>query len=207
MTGGAGSGRNPDSALQARVDRLLDALERRGMLARAEVDARLERFLAAATPANGARVVARAWTDPGFAGRLFADATTAVAELGYSLGHQREMRLRAVANTPTVHNVVVCTLCSCYPIALLGPPPGWYRSEAYRARVVRAPRAVLAELGLQLPEGVEVRVWDSTADCRYLVVPQRPAETWGSDEAALATLVTRDCLVGAAVCVPTRTES
>lgn len=151
----------------------------------------IERF-EAASPAQGARIVARAWTDEGFAERLRADGSAAIAELGLDAGAP----LVAVENTPVLHNVVVCTLCSCYPRPLLGPQPAWYKSAAYRARVVREPRAVLAEFGTTLPDDVELRVHDSTAELRYLVVPVRPAGTDGWSETRLAELVTRDALIG-----------
>jgi nitrile hydratase len=145
------------------------------------------------SPADGARVIARAWTDPGFKARLMADTNAAAAELGIDAG---TIPITTVANTPSVHNVIVCTLCSCYPRLLLGLPPDWYKSRAYRSRLVREPRAVLAEFGTVLPEEVEVRVHDSTAELRYLVLPMRPAGSDGLDEAALADLVTRDCMIG-----------
>ena len=189
-------GHNANAALQARVHRLMEIADRHGIITPAEVDARMDRYLATTSPRNGSRVVARAWLDPGFAERLRADATTAVRELDLTAGHQGHLRLRALFNTPDVHNVVVCTLCSCYPLALLGPPPAWYKAEAYRSRVVHDPRGVLAEFGVKLPESVDVRVWDSTADVRYLVVPERPAGTEGLAEEALADLVTRNCLIG-----------
>ena len=145
------------------------------------------------TPANGAAVVARYWTDPEFARDLLADGTKAVAAMGFDLG---PMHLIALPNAPDLHNVVVCTLCSCYPRNLLGLPPDWYKSRAYRARTVREPRRVLAEFGLDLPADVQVRVHDSTADMRYIVIPQRPAGTEGWDAARLAALVTRDSMIG-----------
>ncbi|HET6520598.1 MAG TPA: nitrile hydratase subunit alpha [Geminicoccaceae bacterium] len=148
------------------------------------------------TPAQGARLVARAWVDPAFKARLLADVNAAAAELGIEAGG---IPIRAVENTERVHNVIVCTLCSCYPRGLIGLPPDWYKSRAYRSRMVREPRAVLAEFGTRLPDDVEVRVHDSTADLRYLVLPMRPAGTEGMDEAALAGLVTRDCMIGVAV--------
>ncbi len=149
----------------------------------------------ARSPALGARVVARAWTDPGYRERLLADGSAAARELGIEV---EALKLVAVENTPAVHNVVVCTLCSCYPRNLLGLPPDWYKSRAYRSRTVREPRAVLAEFGLALPEEVAVRVHDSTADMRYIVLPERPAGTEDWDEARLAGLVTRDCMIGVA---------
>jgi len=145
-------------------------------------------------PRNGAQVVARAWVDPGYRNWLLRDATAAIAHLGYE-GRQGE-HIMALENTPGVHNMVVCTLCSCYPWPVLGLPPAWYKSEAYRSRAVREPRAVLAEFGVDLSPDVEVRVWDSTAEMRYLVIPMRPAGTEGWDEAALAEVVTRDSMIG-----------
>jgi len=145
------------------------------------------------SPADGARVVARAWTDPEFKARLLADGSAASREMGYEVG---AMRLIAVENTATEHNVVVCTLCSCYPRNLLGLPPDWYKSRAYRSRLVREPRAVLAEFGLKLPPATTLRVHDSTADMRYIVLPRRPDGTDGWDEARLAALVSRDAMIG-----------
>ena len=150
----------------------------------------------AITPALGARVVARAWADPAFRHRLLADVNAAAAELGIDAG---PIPIRAVANTPGLHNVIVCTLCSCYPRLLIGLPPDWYKSRAYRSRMVREPRAVLAEFGTVLPEDVAIRVHDSTADLRYLVLPMRPTGTEGVGEDALARRVTRDCMIGVAV--------
>jgi nitrile hydratase len=147
-------------------------------------------------PGNGGRVVARAWVDPGFRRRLLEDAASAVEELGLTATTPSQGRLVALENTPARHHVVVCTLCSCYPTALLGPPPGWYRSPAYRTRVVEEPRSVLEEFGLHLADDVELVVVDSTADVRYLVLPQRPAGTEDHTEDELAELVTRDCLIG-----------
>ena len=149
----------------------------------------------AITPAQGARVVARAWIDPGFRTRMLADVNAAAAELGIDAG---PIPIRAIANTPGLHNAIVCTLCSCYPRLLIGLPPDWYKSRAYRSRMVREPRAVLAEFGTVLPEDVAIRVHDSTADLRYLVLPMRPKGTEGMDEDALAALVTRDCMIGVA---------
>jgi len=147
------------------------------------------------TPANGARVVARAWVDPAFRERLRTNANAAVAEMGFPMN---TTQLVALENDERTHHVVVCTLCSCYPRELLGLPPSWYKSRAYRARIVREPRAVLAEFGAQIPDDVELRVHDSTADLRYLVVPRRPAGSEGMDEDALAALVTRDAMIGVA---------
>lgn len=148
------------------------------------------------SPANGATVVARAWADPEFRARLLADAGAASREMGFDIG---PLNLIAVENTADVHNIIVCTLCSCYPRNLLGLPPDWYKSRAYRSRVVKTPRAVLREFGLDLPENITVRVHDSTADMRYIVLPARPAGTDGLDEAALAALVTRDSMIGTGV--------
>ena len=150
----------------------------------------------ARSPAEGARLVARAWLDPGFRARLLEDVNAAAAELGIDAG---AIPIRAVANTGRVHNLIVCTLCSCYPRLLIGLPPDWYKARAYRARAVREPRSVLREFGTELPAEVEVRVHDSTADLRYLVLPERPAGTDGWDEARLASIVTRDCLIGVAL--------
>ena len=154
------------------------------------------------SPAEGAKLVARAWTDPEFRQALMADVNAAAESLGIAAG---DIPIRAVENTPDVHNVIVCTLCSCYPRGLLGVPPDWYKSRAYRSRTVREPRSVLAEFGTALADGVELRVHDSTADLRYLVLPMRPAGTERFDEAALADLVTRDCLIG--VSLPKSPES
>jgi nitrile hydratase len=173
---------------------LKELLIERGVVTPDEVRAAIE-ARDSITPANGSRVVARAWTDLAFHGRLIADANTAIRELGFQT---TTTQLVALQNTPDVHNVVVCTLCSCYPRDLLGLPPAWYKSRAYRARVVREPRAVLEEFGLQVPPEREVRVHDSTADLRYLVVPERPAGTEGMNEDALAALVTRDAMIGVA---------
>ncbi len=147
----------------------------------------------ARSPADGAAVVARAWTDPAFKARLLKDASAASREMGYDIG---ALKLIAVENTASVHNVVVCTLCSCYPRNLLGLPPDWYKSRAYRSRVVKAPRAVLREFGVELPQDVTIRVHDSTADMRYIVLPERPAGTEALDAGALAALVTRDSMIG-----------
>jgi nitrile hydratase subunit alpha len=187
------------SLISARVRHVEALLEQRGLLDAGEVDRRIDEFAAGGTPANGARVVARAWTDPGFAGRLLADANTALRELGLSMsGGLQEQRLKVVANTTEEHNVVVCTLCSCYPIALLGPSPGWYKSEAYRSRVVRDPRGVLREFGLELPAATRVSVWDASAESRYMVLPRRPDGTATLTEGELAALVTRKGLIGTA---------
>jgi nitrile hydratase len=187
------------SVISARVRHVEALLERRGLLDDGEIDRRIDEFLAGGSPANGARIAARAWVDPGFAERLLADANAAIRELGLSMaGGLQEQRLKVVANTAEEHNVVVCTLCSCYPIALLGPSPGWYKSEAYRSRVVRDPRGVLAEFGLELPAATRISVWDASAESRYMVVPRRPEGTDGLSEEELAALVTRKGLIGTA---------
>jgi nitrile hydratase len=186
-----------DSEVALRARALEALLVEKGLVSTDAVDAVIELYERDVGPRNGARVVARAWTDPAYRRRLLADGTGAIAELGF--GGAEADNLVAVANTATVHNVVVCTLCSCYPWAVLGLPPIWYKSLPYRARMVAEPRAVLREFGLDLPDEVEVRVWDSSAEVRYLVVPQRPAGTEGLAEDALAALVTRDCMIGTAV--------
>lgn len=177
-----------------RVKALETLLVRKGLVDPAALDAIIDTYETRIGPQNGARVVARAWADASFRARLLGDATTVISEMGY-YGRQGE-HIVAVENTDSTHNIVVCTLCSCYPWPLLGIPPAWYKSDAYRARVVREPRQVLAEFGLVLPEGQTVRVWDSTAEIRYLVLPQRPAGTDDLTEEALAALVTRDSMIG-----------
>ena len=187
------------SAISERVRHVEALLEARGLVDEGEVDRRIDAFLAKASPANGARITARAWVDPDFRDRLLADANAAIRELGLSMsGGLQEQRLKVVANTEDEHNVVVCTLCSCYPIALLGPSPAWYKSEAYRSRVVRDPRGVLREFGLELPAGTRISVWDASAESRYMVVPRRPEGTDGMSEEQLAGLVTRKGLIGTA---------
>lgn len=182
----------PDPAL--RVKALETLLTAKGLIDPAALDEIIDTYAHKVGPRNGAQVVAKAWADPAFRQALLADATSVCADLGF-YGRQGE-HLVAVENTPEVHNLVVCTLCSCYPWPLLGIPPGWYKSDAYRARVVREPRAVLAEFGLHVPEGKKLRVWDSTAEIRYLVLPERPDGTDGMSEAELAALVTRDSMIG-----------
>jgi len=177
-----------------RVKALESLLVEKGLVDRLALDALVDTFEHKIGPRNGARVVARAWSDPNYKRRLLTDATAAIAELGYS-GQQGE-HMVVVENSPAVHHVVVCTLCSCYPWPTLGLPPVWYKSAAYRSRVVIDPRSVLSEFGLEIPEDVEVRVWDSTAEIRYLVLPERPAGTEGMSEEALAALVTRDSMIG-----------
>jgi nitrile hydratase len=183
--------------LALRVKALESLLVEKGLVDPAALDAMIEYYEHKIGPRNGARVVARAWTDPAYKARLLADATAAIAELGYS-GRQGE-HMVAVENTDTTHNLVVCTLCSCYPLPVLGLPPTWYKSAPYRSRAVIEPRAVLHEFGVDLSDDVEVRVWDSTAEIRYLVLPQRPTGTEAMTEEQLATLVTRDSMIGTAV--------
>ena len=193
------SGDHSSSVISAEVRHVEALLEARGLLDAGEIDTRIDEFLAGGSPANGARIVARAWVDPGFTVRLLADANTAIREVGLSMaGGLQEQRLKVVANTAEQHNVVVCTLCSCYPIALLGPSPSWYKSEAYRSRVVRDPRGVLSEFGLELPAGTSIAVWDASAESRYMVLPRRPEGTDVLPEAELAGLVTRKGLIGTA---------
>lgn len=179
-----------------RTEALERLLTEQGLVAPDAIDAIIRHYEEDVGPLNGARMVARAWLDPAFRERMLRDGTAAIAEMGFS-GPQGE-HLVVVENTPDVHNVVVCTLCSCYPWPVLGLPPAWYKDPAYRSRVVREPRRVLAEFGLELPEQVEVRVWDSSAEIRYLVLPQRPAGSEGEDEARLTARVTRDHMIGVA---------
>lgn len=186
-----------DLPVAARVRKLEERVIAAGLATDDDIDAVLARFYANASPVNGARIVARAWTDGDFRERLLANGSAAVAELGFG-AQVIDYELRVVANSPQRHNVIVCTLCSCYPVSLLGPSPSWYKSLAYRARTVREPRAVLAEFGLVLPDGTDVAVWDSTAEVRYLVLPVRPAGTDGLTADDLAALVTRDGLIGTA---------
>jgi nitrile hydratase len=182
----------PDPAL--RVKALETILTRKGLIDPAALDEILDAYQNRIGPQNGADVVVRAWTDPEFKAALLKDATSVVADLGY-YGRQGE-HITVVENTPDRHNMVVCTLCSCYPWPLLGIPPGWYKSDAYRARAVREPRKVLADFGVTLPEATSVRVWDSTAEMRYLVLPMRPEGTEGMTAADLQNLVTRDSMIG-----------
>jgi nitrile hydratase len=194
------------SDLALRVKSLESLLVDKGLVEPAALDAIVEMYERKIGPRNGARVVARAWVDPAYKQRLLADGTAAMAELGYG-GAQGE-HMRVVENTPAVHNLIVCTLCSCYPWSVLGLPPVWYKSAAYRSRAVIDPRGVLREFGLELPESVEVRVWDSTAELRYLVLPERPAGSGRLGEEELAALVTRDAMVGVAkVTMPSREAS
>ena len=181
----------------ARIGALEEMLTEKGIIDAETVERIILYFETQVGPMVGARVVARAWVDPAFRERLRANGTKAIAELG--IGGLQSEHLVAVENTPRVHNVVVCTLCSCYPWAVLGLPPAWYKSPEYRSRIVREPRKVLTEMGLTLPPEVEIKVWDSTAELRYLVVPERPPGTDALDEEALAQLVTRDSMIGVGV--------
>jgi nitrile hydratase subunit alpha len=186
----------PLSAVELRVRALESLLVDKGLVDPAALDALIDTYETKVGPRNGARIVARAWVDPAFKRRLLEDGTAAVAEHGF-VGRQSE-KLVVVENTPQVHNMVVCTLCSCYPWAVLGLPPVWYKSAPYRARAVIDPRGVLQELGVTVPADREVRVWDSTAEIRYMVLPERPAGTERLGESELAELVTRDAMIGVA---------
>ena len=188
-------GRDGEPPAAARVSALEELLVEKGVLTHEEVRARID-WLVSRTPAHGARLVARAWLDPSFKERALDDARLAALELGLDPGESPQVV--ALENTDDVHHMVVCTLCSCYPKALLGPPPDWYKSLPYRSRAVSDPRGVLEEFGRNLDEQVDVRVVDSTADVRYVVIPQRPAGTEHLDEAALAAIVTRDSMIGVA---------
>ncbi len=192
-----GHGQEPPSDMALRVKALESLLVEKGLVDPAALDAIIDTYEHKVGPRNGARVVARAWSDPAYLERLRADATTAIAELGYG-GRQGE-HMMAVENSAEVHNLVVCTLCSCYPWSVLGLPPVWYKSSPYRSRAVIDPRGVMAEFGLAVPDAAEVRVWDSTAEIRYLVIPERPAGTQGWGEEALAELVSRDSMIGVAL--------
>ena len=182
------------SEMDLRVRSLQTVLTQKGYIDPAALDVLIDTYETKIGPRNGARVVARAWTDPVFRKWLRDDATAAIASLGYS-GRQGE-HMVALENTESLHNMVVCTLCSCYPWPVLGLPPTWYKSAPYRARAVKDPRSVLAEFGVALPESTEIRVWDSTAEVRYLVIPRRPPGTDNWNEEQLATLVTRDSMIG-----------
>lgn len=186
----------PTSPVEERVSALESLLVDKGILDRAAIDAVVEHYEHAVGPMNGAKVVARAWVDAAYRDRLLSDATAAIAELGFSGPEGDHMVL--VENTPEVHNAVVCTLCSCYPWPVLGLPPTWYKSPPYRSRMVREPRTLLAEMGCIVPEGCEIRVWDSSAEMRYLVLPMRPAGSDDLSEDELARLVTRDAMIGVA---------
>src|SRR4051812_37577172 len=185
------------SDIALRVTALEDLLVEKGVVERATLDKIVEAYETAIGPRNGAQVVARAWTDPAYKQRLLTDATAAIAELGFR-GLQGE-NMVVVENTPGIHNIVVCTLCSCYPWPVLGLPPVWYKSAPYRSRVVKDPRGVLQEFGVTLPAETEVRVWDSTAELRYMVLPMQPSPSTGKSATDLATLVTRDSMIGTAV--------
>ena len=187
----------PASELELRARALEALLVEKGLVSTDAVDAVVELYEHDVGPQNGAKVVARAWVDDAYRERLLADAGPAITELGF--GGAEGDNMVVVENTPERHNAVVCTLCSCYPWPVLGLPPTWYKSSPYRARMVAEPRAVLHEFGLDLPDDVEIRVWDSSAEVRYLVLPMRPAGTHGLGEEALAALVTRDCMIGVAV--------
>jgi len=195
MSGQHTDGHNDERAayLTARTRALEALLVEKGLVPSGLVDQMISRFEQQAGPHNGAKAVARAWVDPTYKQRLLEDGTAVISELGF-VG----TNLLVVENTPTVHNVVVCTLCSCYPLGFLGLPPAWYKSAAYRSRVVLEPRAVLREFGLALDESVEIRIWDSSAELRYMVLPERPSGTDGLTEEELAALVTRDALIGVA---------
>lgn len=182
------------SPMELRVRALESVLVEKGYVDPAALDQLIEMYETKVGPHNGARVVARAWVDPDFRRRLLADATPAMRELG--VGGRGGEHMVVVANTPEEHNLVVCTLCSCYPWPVLGLPPVWYKSPPYRSRAVIEPRAVLAEFGVTLPDSQRIRVWDSTAELRYMVLPMRPAGTDDLDEADLAALVTRDAMIG-----------
>jgi nitrile hydratase len=184
----------PPSDLVLRVRALESLLTDKGLVDPAALDALIDTYETKVGPRNGARVVARAWSDPAFRNWLLEDATAAIASMGYS-GRQGE-HMHVVENTPRVHNLVVCTLCSCYPWPVLGLPPVWYKAAPYRSRAVADPRGVLAEFGTRLDDEVEIRVWDSTSEMRYLVLPERPAGTEGWSEEELAGLVTRNAMIG-----------
>ena len=187
----------PASAAELRARALEALLAERGLVSTDAIDAVVTYYEQDVGPQNGARVVARAWVDDDYRERLLANPDEALDELGF--GGMEGHNMAVVANSETVHNVIVCTLCSCYPWPVLGLPPSWYKSEPYRARVVAEPRAVLREFGLELDDDVEVRVWDSSAEVRYLVLPLRPAGSEGLGEDELAALVTRDCMIGTAL--------
>jgi nitrile hydratase subunit alpha len=188
-----------DSPIAARVRELEAVLEEKGLLDAAELDRALEAFAHKATPANGFRIVARAWVDEGFKARLLENANDALPDVGLSMGGGLQVqRLHVVENTEEVHNVIVCTLCSCYPIALLGPSPTWYKSTAYRSKVVSEPREVLRQFGLELPESTHIQVWDANAESRYMVLPRKPAKAAHLTVDEVAKRVTRNGLIGTA---------
>ena len=204
MSGHEPGGHGGGADLALRVEALEALLVEKGFLDPAHVDAIVRRYEEEVGPLNGAKVVARAWVDPDYRRRLLADGSAAIAELGFG-GPQGEYMV-VVENTPSVHNVVVCTLCSCYPWPVLGLPPTWYKDPAYRSRIVREPRQVLRELGLDLAPEVEVRIWDSSAEMRYLVLPERPPGAEGLPEEALRALVSRDAMIGVARVAPPGTS-
>jgi nitrile hydratase len=183
--------------MDLRVRALRSVLEQKGYIDSSAIDALIDTYQNKIGPRNGARVVAKAWVDPAFRDWLLRDATAAIASLGFH-GRQGEHMI-ALENTQAIHNVVVCTLCSCYPWPVLGLPPVWYKSAAYRSRVVKDPRAVLREFGVTLPDSTQIRVWDSTAEVRYLVIPRRPLDSDSLDEIELSMLVTRDSMIGTAL--------
>jgi nitrile hydratase len=185
------------SAAELRASALEAVLVEKGLVSTDAIDAVVEQFQNEIGPRRGARMVARAWLDEEYRRRLLADATSAAAEMGY--GGAEGARMICVENTPQVHNAIVCTLCSCYPWPVLGVPPVWYQTPPYRSRIVREPRAVLEEFGLELPEQTQIRVWDSSAEVRYIVLPMRPQGSDGLDAEQLAALVSRDCMIGVAV--------
>jgi len=187
----------PESALSLRVRALESLLVEKKLVASDAIDRIVAAYEEDIGPHNGAKVVARAWVDPAYRARLLADGTAAIEEMGFG-----GVDLQVVENTPGVHNLVVCTLCSCYPHALIGLPPVWYKSFEYRSRAVREPRVVLHEFGVDLPESTEIRIWDSSAELRYLVLPERPAGTERLGEVDLAKLVTRDAMIGVALVKP-----
>jgi len=185
-----------DLPAAARTRQLEERLITAGLTSDDEIDEFLTRLYASASPVNGARMAARAWTDPQYRDLLLSDGNAAATQAGFD---ELSYQLRVVANTDQTHNVIVCTLCSCYPVSLLGPSPGWYKSFAYRSRTVREPRAVLAEFGVTLPDTVRISVWDSTSEARYMVLPARPAGTDALDAEQLTALVTRNGLIGTAL--------
>ena len=190
-----------DTPAAARTRQLEERLIAAGLTSDDEIDEWLTKLYATASPVNGAVMTARAWSDPAYRELLLADGSAAAAEAGFTLAPPERggYQLQVVANTDRVHNVIVCTLCSCYPVSLLGPSPGWYKSFSYRSRTVREPRAVLAEFGVTLPETVRISVWDSTSEARYMVLPARPAGTDLLSAGQLAALVTRNGLIGTAL--------
>jgi nitrile hydratase subunit alpha len=186
----------PLTDVERRARALEELLTEKGVVSPEFIDSVVEAYAQDIGPMNGARVIARAWNDPAYKQRLVDDGTAAIAELGF--GGPEGDHIVAVENTPSVHNVVVCTLCSCYPWPVLGLPPNWYKSPPYRSRMVREPRTLLREMGCEVPDDVEIRVWDSSAEVRYLVMPERPAGTEGATEDELAAMVTRDAMIGVA---------